>query len=117
MANTQTSTSNNRQSSARAKQSGSAKRSSMANSSAANVESDETYGLVSVLYHALQGADTIDRYIEDAKAAENQQLVSFFEDCKAKQNEIALAGKRLLAEQLIDLAEEEEEAAEEGDEE
>jgi hypothetical protein len=81
------------------------------------VESDDTYGLVSVLYHALQGAETIDQYIEDAKAAENEQLVSFFEDCKAKQNQIALEGKRLLAEQLIDLAQDEEDAMEEGDEE
>lgn len=79
--------------------------------SAATVETDDTYGLVSVLYHALQGAETIEQYIEDAKDADNPRLVAFFEDCQAKQNEIALQGKRLLAEQLIDLAEDEEEAA------
>lgn len=28
---------------------------------------DETYDLVSILYHALQGAETYDQYIQDAQ--------------------------------------------------
>jgi len=118
MANTQTST-GGRQSSAQAKQRGkggaNAKQSKAASTPSA--ESDDTYGIVSVLYHALQGADTTEQYIEDARASENEQLVAFFTDCKARQTEIALEAKRLLAEQLIDLAEDEDEAAAEDDDE
>jgi len=117
MANTQAGTSSRQgsaQSNARRTGSTSAKRSAGANR--ATVETDDTYGIVSVLYHALQGAETIGQYIEDARAAENEELVSFFEDCKTKQNEIAMEGKRLLAEQLIDLEEDSEEAADNTDE-
>lgn len=118
MANAQTSTGGRQrsaQTSNRGKKADGNERS--ASASKATVESDDTYGIVSVLYHALQGAETIDQYIEDARGADNARLVTFFEDCKAKQNEIALQGKRLLAEQLIDLAEDEEEAADDDDEE
>jgi hypothetical protein len=34
------------------------------------VTRDEHYDLVSVLYHSLQGDETLDQYIEDAEAAE-----------------------------------------------
>jgi hypothetical protein len=117
MANTQTSSSG-RQRSAQANTRGKASTSAKGSSaSAPTVASDGTYGIVSVLYHALQGADTIDQYIEDARESENEELVAFFEDCKAKQNEIALEGKRLLAAELTDLAEDEEDAAQDGDDE
>jgi len=112
MANTQGGTSSRQGSArgtARGKGSTDGRRSTAAN--LATVETDDTYGVVSVLYHALQGAETISQYIEDARAAENDELVAFFEDCKAKQNEIAMEGKRLLAEQLIDLEEDSEEEA------
>ncbi len=116
MPNTQTSTSTSRRRSSRNLHAGrgaSAERSSGTSKAMANstVETDDTYGIVSVLYHALQGAETIGQYIDDAKAADNPQLVAFFEDCRAKQNEIAMEGKRMLAEQLIDLVEDAEDEA------
>lgn len=109
MVNPQTSTGSRQTSSragARGKKAVSSKRS--AGVAGATVESDDAYGVVvSVLYHALQGAETMGQYIQAAEAAGNEQLVAFFEDCRTKQNGIALAGKRLLAEHLIELAEEE----------
>ena len=37
---------------------------------------DEHYNLVSVLYHALSGADSCDRYALDAEAAGDERLVA-----------------------------------------
>ena len=35
---------------------------------------DEQYDLVSVLYHALQGGETSEQYIEDARTAGDEEL-------------------------------------------
>jgi hypothetical protein len=40
--------------------------------------SDEHYNLISVLYHALNGADTCDRYALDAETAGDEGLAAFF---------------------------------------
>lgn len=112
MANPQTSSSQKRRSIPQATQPGrrtSAGRSGQAGR--ATVERDDTYGLISVIYHALQGAETTGQYVEDARAADNEELVAFFEECKAQQNELAMKGKRLLAEQLFELIEEDEDDA------
>ena len=37
---------------------------------------DDTYDLVSVLYHALQGAETARHYIQDAEQAGDQELTN-----------------------------------------
>ena len=39
---------------------------------------DEHFDLVSVLYHALQGADACGRYAADAEAAGDERLAAFF---------------------------------------
>ncbi len=44
--------------------------------------SDEIYNVVSVLYHALQGAETYDKYVQDARAHGHEGLVEFFESAK-----------------------------------
>lgn len=80
-------------------------------SSSGSVERDETYGLVSVLYHSLQGAETYSAYIADAQRAGEEELVSFFRQCQEQENQRALRAKELLAAQLEDLREDEEEAA------
>jgi len=64
--------------------------------------SDEMYGVVSVLYHALQGADTYDQYIEDAEAAGDDELVTFFEECREEELRRAARAKALLAARLTD---------------
>ena len=79
-------------------------------------ERDENYALISVLYHALQGADTIDRYILDAREAEDEALVEFFEESKQDYVDRATEAKALLAAR-IDFGEEGEEEEEEEEEE
>jgi len=59
---------------------------------------DQVYGLVSVLYHALQGAQACEQYIEDAEKASDDALVRFFEECRDQQNERAARAKSLLVE-------------------
>lgn len=55
---------------------------------------DEHYDLVSVLYHALQGADTIDQYISDASG--DEELAGFFQQVKQGYTRTADQAKQLL---------------------
>ena len=57
---------------------------------------DEHYNLVSVLYHALSGADTCDRYALDAEAAGDERLAAFFREGQVLQTELAERAKGLL---------------------
>jgi len=56
---------------------------------------DEHYNLVSVLYHALQGADTCDQYALDADA-EEKDLANFFRTAQRSHSELADQAKKLL---------------------
>jgi hypothetical protein len=87
----------------------------VARASRATSERDETYGLISVIYHALQGAETCEQYAADARRESNDELARFFDDCRAEQNRRALEGRRLLAAELRDLEDEVEAMIEEGD--
>ena len=58
--------------------------------------SDKHYDLVSVLYHALEGAQTCAQYAEDAGREGDQELAQFF--VQVQQNQIACAEK---AKQLL----------------
>jgi hypothetical protein len=62
--------------------------------------SNPAYDLVSVLYHALQGAETDDRYIADAQERGDRELADFFRDVQDKDRAIAERAKRLLAQRL-----------------
>ncbi len=57
---------------------------------------DEHYNLVSVLYHALQGAENCDTYALDAEAAGNERLAGFFREAQVMQSQIAERAKGLL---------------------
>jgi hypothetical protein len=57
---------------------------------------DEHYNLISVLYHALHGADNCDHYALDAESAGDERLGAFFRDAQAAQVQIAERGKELL---------------------
>jgi hypothetical protein len=57
---------------------------------------DEHYNLVSVLYHAMHGADNCERYALDAKAADDERLASFFRETQATQRQLADRAKELL---------------------
>jgi hypothetical protein len=47
-------------------------------------ESDQDYDLVSVLYHALSGAEACGTYLRDAEAIDDDELAEFFEDTRAE---------------------------------
>lgn len=58
---------------------------------------DHEYALVSVLYHALQGAQACEQYVDDAERGGDQELVRFFHDCIQEQQQRAARAKQLLA--------------------
>ncbi len=61
---------------------------------------NHVYGLVSVLYHALQGVETYEKYIDDAEQAGDADLVRFFEVCRDQEGVRAGRAKRLLVERV-----------------
>ena len=63
-------------------------------SSDATSTRDETYDVISIVYHALQGAENCDIYAEDA---EQDELRQFFQQAGDQQRQLAQQGKQLLA--------------------
>lgn len=61
---------------------------------------DVTYNLVSILYHALQGAETYDQYIRDAEQGGDQDLARFFREVKDQNEQRADRAKQLLAQRV-----------------
>jgi len=59
---------------------------------------DTTYNLISVLYHALQGADTYGQY--GNYAGSDQDLASFFREVQQQEQQRADRAKQLLAQRL-----------------
>ena len=57
---------------------------------------DEHYDLVSVLYHALQGADTCNVYALDAEAAGDERLAAFFREASVMQTQLAERAEGML---------------------
>jgi ABC-type Zn2+ transport system substrate-binding protein/surface adhesin len=87
-----------------------------ARAGSATGQRDEDYALISVLYHALQGADTIAQYIEDAREANDEELASFLEETREVYVAQANEAKQLLADRL-EANEDEEEDEDDDDEE
>jgi hypothetical protein len=59
---------------------------------------DATYNLVSVLYHALQGAENYQQYASDAGS--DQELADFFRQAQQQEQQRADRTKALLAKRL-----------------
>jgi hypothetical protein len=57
---------------------------------------NEEYNLVSVLYHALHGAETCEMYALDAEAAGDDELASFFRNVQATHRQVAEQAKTRL---------------------
>ena len=57
---------------------------------------DEQFNLISVLYHALQEADTLEVYIFDAETASDERLAAFFREVQAMRVQTADRAKELL---------------------
>jgi hypothetical protein len=68
--------------------------------SGVSVESDPVYDLVSVLYHALQGAETCATYIADAEAQGDEELASFFQEIHDAEQARAHKARELLIPRL-----------------
>jgi rubrerythrin len=61
---------------------------------------DEHYNLVSILYHALQGAETYDTYISNVEGAGEQELAQFFRQVQEEERRRAARAKELLGRRL-----------------
>ena len=61
---------------------------------------DEHYNLVSILYHALQGAETYDTYISDAEGAGDQELAQSLREVQEEERRRAARAKELLGRKL-----------------
>ncbi len=57
---------------------------------------DEQFNLVSVLYHALQEADTLEVYIFDAETSGDERLAAFFRETQTIHVQVADRAKELL---------------------
>ncbi|HZR41921.1 MAG TPA: hypothetical protein VFB12_17500 [Ktedonobacteraceae bacterium] len=62
--------------------------------------SNKHYDLVSVLYHALEGAQTYGTYAQDAEREGDQELAQFFRQVQQSQNQCAEQAKQLLSRRL-----------------
>lgn len=56
--------------------------------------------LVSVLYHALEGAETVQRYLDDTKRAGDRDLVRFLRQVHRQDVQRAEKAKELFAQHL-----------------
>jgi hypothetical protein len=61
---------------------------------------DETYDLVSVLYHSLASGETVTKYLEDAREAGDQELAAFFQEIIEEDRERSSRVKVLLRDRL-----------------
>lgn len=61
---------------------------------------DIEYNLVSILYHALQGAETYDQYVQDAEQSGDRDLAEFFREVKQENSRRADRAKQLLHRRL-----------------
>ena len=61
---------------------------------------DPVYDLISVAYHALQGAETYEQYERDALQQGDQELAEFFRKTKQQCQLCADEAKRFLASRL-----------------
>jgi len=61
---------------------------------------DQTYDVISVVYHALNGAETYEQYGRDAEESGDDELVGFFRSAHDRLCEIAEEGKALLGSRL-----------------
>ena len=58
--------------------------------------SDTVFNLTSVFYHAAQGGQVYDKYIEDAEKEGDHELVEFFREARDQDAERAQKAKSLL---------------------
>lgn len=62
--------------------------------------SDEHYDIVSALYHALKGADTVKKYITDAEKEGDKEAAEFFKSVQDHNRDIARKATELLSKRV-----------------
>ena len=62
--------------------------------------SDPTYNLISILYHALQGAELYEQYAEDGERSGDREVAQFCREMQQEERRRADYAKRLLAQRL-----------------
>jgi hypothetical protein len=60
---------------------------------------DVEYNLISIAYHALQGAETMDMYVSDAERSGDQELAAFFREVQDQNRRISERARTLLRRQ------------------
>ncbi len=61
---------------------------------------DVTYNLISVIYHALQGAETYGQYVQDAEHAGDNDTARFFREILQEEQRRAERAKDMLQQRL-----------------
>ena len=64
---------------------------------------DKDYDLISLLYHALSGADSCRKYIKDAEGANDKELSDFFDESLTLYRSLSDKAKKLAASRLARL--------------
>lgn len=62
--------------------------------------SNEHYDLVSIMYHALQAAQTYDMYIRDAEQSGDRELAQFFREVQQEDHRRAERAKQLFVQRV-----------------
>jgi rubrerythrin len=62
--------------------------------------SNVVYNLVSIIYHALQGAETYETYVRDAEQSNDSAAADLFREAQQQNKKIADRAEQLLAERL-----------------
>lgn len=62
--------------------------------------SNEQYDVVSVLYHALQGAETVSKYCSDAERANDSELTDMLREAQQSYSQIAEKAQQMLKQRL-----------------
>lgn len=57
---------------------------------------DKDYDLISVIYHAAQGAELCRQYAEDAQEEGDQEAAQFFNQVREQSQQLIQKGKQLL---------------------
>jgi hypothetical protein len=57
---------------------------------------NETYNVIAILYHALQGAENCQTYLQDAQDAQEGQVRNFIQHALQTQRQLADQGKQVL---------------------
>lgn len=62
--------------------------------------SNENYDVISVLYHLLQGSETLHKYCADAEGSQDEELIAFFREVQESNNQLAEKAQQMLKQRL-----------------